>query len=123
MVLADTSMWVEALRANGKPAVKRRVDELLATDDICWCDMVRLELWNGARGEKERRSLHYLETVVKRLETDEQVWTESFELARRARAGGMTLSAPDVVIVACGKRHGVSIESIDSTMEKLIKFA
>ena len=121
MVLLDTSMWIEALRASGRPESRRRVDELLAADEAIWCDIVRLELWHGARGEKEHRDLRYLESVIRCLEMDQRAWTESFDLARRARARGLTVSAPDLMIVACAKRHGVSVESRDAQLERLAR--
>jgi predicted nucleic acid-binding protein len=119
VVLLDTSMWIEALRPGGRAEMRQRVDELLAADQAVWCDIVRLELWNGARGEKEHRDLRFLESVIVCLGTDQRVWDESFDLARRARARGLTVGVPDLMIVACGKRHGVPVESRDSQLEKL----
>jgi hypothetical protein len=121
VVLLDTSMWIEALRSGGRIDSRRRVDELIAADEASWCDVVRLELWHGARGEKEHRDLHYLESVIPCLETDQRVWAESFELARRARTRGLTVGAQDLMIVARAKRHGVPVESRDSHLERLIK--
>jgi len=119
VVLLDTSMWIEALRPAGRPESRRRVDELLAADQALWCDVVRLELWHGARGTKEHQSLHYFESVIHCLETDRRVWEESFDLARRARARGLTLGASDILIVACAKRYGVSVESRNAQLERL----
>lgn len=47
--LVDTSAWIETLRANGDAAVRARVRELAVDDRAVLCDMVRVELWNGAR--------------------------------------------------------------------------
>jgi predicted nucleic acid-binding protein len=114
-------MWIEAMRPAGRPDARRRVDELLAIDKAVWCDVVRLELWHGARGEKEHRQLRFLESVIVCLETDRRVWEEAFDLARRARSRGLTISAPDLIIVACAKRHGVAVESRDAQLERLAK--
>jgi predicted nucleic acid-binding protein len=121
VVLLDTSMWIEALREGGRTESRRRVDELLAADEAIWCDVIRLELWHGARGEKEHDRLRYLESVIRCLETDQRVWDESFDLARRARARGLTVGVPDLIIVACANRHGVPVESRDAHVERLLK--
>lgn len=121
MVLLDTSMWIESLRTGGRVESRHRVDELLAADEAVWCDVVRLELWVGARGEREHRDLRYLESVIQCLEIDDRVWRESFELARHARARGLTVNVPDLIIAACGKRHGVPVESRDGHLERLAK--
>lgn len=121
MVLLDTSMWIEALRPGGRSDSRKRVDVLIANDEAVWCDVVRLELWNGARGEREHRDLRFLESTIVCLPTDQHVWDESFDLARRARARGLTVGASDLIIVACAKRHGIPVESRDFQLEKLAK--
>lgn len=57
MRLIDTSAWIHALREDGDPSVASRVRALLETGEAAWCPMVQLELWNGARGDHERRVL------------------------------------------------------------------
>jgi len=53
--LIDTSSWIDAMRRDGDPAVRARVLALMQSGEAAWCDMVRLELWNGLRGAAERR--------------------------------------------------------------------
>ena len=50
MKLIDTSSWIHSLRSDGDAKVRQRVAELLLSGDACWCAVVRVELWNGARG-------------------------------------------------------------------------
>ena len=37
---------------------------MLRDGTAAWCDMVRLELWNGLRGAAERRQMEALEAAV-----------------------------------------------------------
>ncbi len=60
MTLIDTSAWVEALRRDGDGGVRSQVDHLLKTGHAVLCDIVILELWNGARGEYERSKLRQI---------------------------------------------------------------
>ena len=57
MKLIDTSSWVDALRRDGDPEIKARVVALMRGGTAAWCDMVRLELWNGLRGVAERKQM------------------------------------------------------------------
>ena len=50
MKLIDTSSWIDALRRDGDPQIRARVVALMASGEAAWCDLVRLELWNGLRG-------------------------------------------------------------------------
>ena len=107
------------LRPSGDPEVRGRVEAALAGGEACWCPLIRLELWNGARGQQERRVLREFEGALPQLPIDGSVWNGACDLARRARASGITVPATDVIIVACARRHGVAIETADSDFELL----
>ena len=107
------------LRPSGEPAVRRRVEAALTTGQACWCPLVQLELWNGARGQQERKVLREFARTLPELPIDEEVWTTAYDLARRARNEGVTVPATDVVIAACAARHGADIESADSDFDLL----
>ena len=53
MILVDSSSWIHFLRPDGDAVVRARVSQALREGEACWCDMVRLELWNGAGGERK----------------------------------------------------------------------
>ena len=69
MLLVDSSSWIHFLRPNGDPLVRARVEAALTSGDACWCPLVRLELWNGAAGDRDRRILRDFETVLPELVT------------------------------------------------------
>ena len=60
LTLIDTSSWIEALRRSGRAEIRERVGRLTSEGRAAWCDLVALELWNGARGEYEREQLQKL---------------------------------------------------------------
>ncbi len=83
------------------------------------CPAVKLELWNGARGLHERKVLEEILRAVPELDMDENVWHESYELARKARLSGVTIPAVDVLIAACALYHGAKLETSDTDFELL----
>ena len=119
MILVDTSSWIHFLRPKGDPDVRARVERALTEGEACWCGLVRLELWNGARGRREATVLLDLEKALPELPIHQEVWAGSYELARRARARGITVPARDVLIAACARYHRASIETADSDFEPL----
>ena len=119
MILVDTSSWIHMLRPSGDPVVRSRVEAALTTGQACWCAPIQLELWNGARGTKERTVLRRFGHLLPDLPVDDVVWTTAFDLARRARARGVTVPAIDLVIAACAIRHGATLESSDSDFDLL----
>lgn len=119
MVLVDSSSWIHTLRPGGDREVRARVEQALREGLACWCPLVRLELWNGAGGEREKKVLRDLERVLPELAIDNEVWQAACELARRARAAGVTIPASDLLIAACARRHDAVLETADSDFEQL----
>ena len=119
MKLVDTSAWIHQMRAQGDPVVRARVEDLLRGGDAAWCAMVRLEIWAGIGDERERKVLRQYEAVVPDLAIDDDVWQASFELARAARGGGKTIPPSDILIYACARRHGLTVEHADTHFDML----
>ena len=92
---------------------------MLLEGEACWCSLVRLELWNGAHARREGAVLRDLERALPELKIDDDVWAASFDLARRARAKGITVPATDILIAACALHHGAGIETSDSDFDAL----
>jgi predicted nucleic acid-binding protein len=119
MILVDTSSWIHLLRPNGDKTVRARVERALAEGQACWCPMVRLELWNGAAGDREKRVLRDFERVLPELAIDGEAWAAAFELARQARAVGLTVPASDLLIAACARHHSAGLETADTDFDGL----
>lgn len=83
--------------------------------------MIRLELWNGAGGEREKKVLRDFERVLPELAIDNDVWQAAYGLARSARTAGVTVPGTDLLIAACARRHQVELEQSDSDFELLAK--
>ena len=113
LVLVDTSSWFHFLRADGDAHTRARVSAALESGTARWCAMVRLELWNGARGEHEKKVLREFEQLIPELPTVAPVWEAAFELSRRCRTAGITVPATDVLIVACAEHYGAALEHAD----------
>ena len=92
---------------------------MAADDRVVLCDMVRVELWNGARGAQEHRLLRELEEQVETVSTTSEVWALAREVARLARGKGITVAAADLVIAACAEHHGLGLIHYDSHFDQL----
>ncbi len=122
MKLVDTSAWVEYLRT-GNSETAENVEALVLADEAAWCDMVMLELWNGARGQAEKNKLAELAAIAPRLETTNEVWDLAHRLAVRCRDKGKTVPAADVLVVACAVHHEVELEYKDGHFDIILPLA
>jgi len=123
IILIDTSSWVEALRSSGRMDVRERVKSLLLNGLAAWCDMVAVELWNGARGDYEKKKLMDFEEQITCLPATTEVWQLARNLAQRCRRSGNTVPSADLVIAACALFHNVAIEHCDEHFDLIIASA
>ena len=122
MKLVDTSSWIDYLRSlESNPA--RRVEELVLAGEASWCDMTAVELWNGTRGEREKRDLAELEKEITLYAVDAEAWRVARKLALRCRDSGLTMPPADLVIAACATRYGLELEHCDAHFERILPIA
>jgi predicted nucleic acid-binding protein len=106
--LVDTSSWIEFLRGT-KSEADFRVQSLLIQKEAAWCEIVVLELLNGARAGEVPR-IQRLRNEVWFFEVDANVWALALNLSIAARASGMTTPTVDVVVAACARYYDLTVE-------------
>ncbi|MEE8278005.1 MAG: PIN domain-containing protein [Thermoanaerobaculia bacterium] len=120
-VLVDTSAWIESIRAGGDERIGSAVAEATEDGRAVLCDMVLVELWNGAGSAADRRILQTLEKELECVPTTPEAWGLARDMARQLRGRGVTLPAADLVIAACAERHGLALLHNDAHFEELLK--
>ena len=121
MILIDTSSWIHFLRPDGNAAARARVSAALEAGVACWCPMIRLELWNGAKGDREKKVLREFERLIPELPITTEVWNNAYELARHCRKMGVTVPSTDLLIHACASHHGATIEHEDDDFDLIAR--
>ena len=118
MILVGTFSWIHTLRPDGDPAVRERVTAALAGGraGARWCS---LSCGTEHAAPTSENVLEDFAEALPALVIDDDVWEHAHELARRARARGITVPAADVLIMACGERHGAALETADRDFELL----
>lgn len=120
MILLDTSLWIEALRDSGPSEQRQRVADLLHAGEVVFCPVVLAELWNGVRGDRERKVLRLFEEQIRSLPVDDETWTLALTLIRRGRLAGLNIPMPDYLIVACARRHRAGLAHKDAHLDKVM---
>ena len=123
LVLIDTSAWVEAFRTTGSPEIKNQVYLLIDEGKASWSEVIRLELWNGARGAGELQFLRDMEQDsilnIHLLPTTPEIWKLADQMARQARQKGMTFPVADLLIAACARHYRTGFLHKDRHFEKI----
>jgi predicted nucleic acid-binding protein len=125
VILADSSAWVEYLRATGSPA-HLRLRQLIADEgDLVTSEVVLMEL---LAGETTPDGVARLRRLLGRFEVLPIEGLADFEAAaelyRRCRAAGETVrKLTDCLIAAIALRHGATLLHRDRAFEVIARHA
>ncbi|MFL5793055.1 MAG: PIN domain nuclease [Actinomycetota bacterium] len=123
MILADTSAWVEYLRATGSP-VHLRLRKLIADEgDLVTTEVVMMELLAGETTPEGvarlRRLLGRFDLLAVEGLAD---YEAAAELHRRCRAGGETVrNLTACLIAAVAVRHGAALLHRDQDFDVIAR--
>jgi predicted nucleic acid-binding protein len=123
VILADTSAWVEYLRATGSP-VHLRLRKLIADEgDLVTTEVVMMELLAGETTPEGvtrlRRLLGRFDLMAVEGLAD---YEAAAELHRRCRAGGETVrNLTDCLIAAVAVRHGAALLHRDQDFDVIAR--
>ncbi len=125
MILADTSAWVEYLRATGSP-VDRRMDQLINGDaDLVTTDVVVMELLAGTTKDEELIELRRLLLRFEHLPIDPlDDFETAADLYRQCRRSGETVRALlDCLVAAVSLRTGAAVLHKDRDFDAIARQA
>jgi predicted nucleic acid-binding protein len=107
VILADTSAWVEYLRATGSPAHLRLRQLVAGEGELATSEVVTMELLAGAGTQEEVVRLRRLLLRCQLLPVEGLAdYEAAADLYRRCRAGGETVrKLTDCLVAAVALRH------------------
>jgi len=123
VILADTSAWVEFLRATGSP-IHLRLRDLIAGDgDLATTDVVMMELLAGPTTQDEMARLRRLLLRFQLLPVEGLAdYEAAADLYRRCRAGGETVrTLTDCLIAVVAIRNGATLLHRDHDFEVIAR--
>lgn len=125
MILADSSAWIELLRATGSPAHRSLDSALRERVDLATTDVVLMEVLAGAKDEAERDWLRRLLYGQRFLAVEGPADYESAaDLFRLCRRGGETpRSLIDCLIAVVAMRNNAEILCCDTDFQIIARHA
>lgn len=110
-VLIDTSVWIEFFRK--REPYYGIVSELLDRDVVCCTGIVFAELLQGAKTEKELRTIKEFIHVFEFLEESVGLWEKAGELSFSLRGKGVSAGLSDCYIAVAAQSAGASLLTTD----------
>ena len=116
MVLVDSSVWIEALRRDGRLDVKLALENLLEEYEASWCGPVKLEVLGGAR-QQDRKTLEEQFSCIPYFPMTDAAWDAAKNLAWRLRDRGCTAPWNDILIASLSVKADCRIYAVDKHFE------
>jgi predicted nucleic acid-binding protein len=100
-VLVDSSVWIDFFRGEDTEEVER-LRAVLERGAAGWSDMIQLEIVNHCGSERQLSLIRELRENVLCFHATPRIWGLAFELAKKARACGLSIPSTDLLIYATG---------------------
>jgi predicted nucleic acid-binding protein len=117
--LVDTSAWLWALRSDPVPAIRQRLDDLLASREAASTGMVQLEVLSGIKTVAEWDELAAELGSLRQLHTGPGTWLQAARLGYSLRRRGVTLSNADILIAAVAIENDATLVHADVHFERI----
>lgn len=110
--LPDTCAWIDFFNDRQTPLTVA-LECLLREGDAYTCGVVKYELVQGIRSDKEESALLNALRAVTHLEMNESLWVKAGQLSGKLRKKGVTLPFSDILIAVLAVEHDLSVLTID----------
>lgn len=121
MLLADTSAWVDFLRAAPSPQ-ERRLREAITRREVVVIDPIFMEVMAGARREALARTQRLLESQQHRPLASRLDWLDAATIYRQLRARGVTIrSQIDALVAAVAIRLDLPVLHRDRGYDQIAR--
>ncbi|MBI4236344.1 MAG: PIN domain-containing protein [Chloroflexi bacterium] len=117
-MIADTSVWVQYLRAPNSPE-GREVEALLARRELRTTGVVLAEIIQGARSEDERKDLAESLDALPYLALDKAGWMKVGDMSRTLRRQGRPVPLTDLAVAVVALEHDLALFTLDQHFRRV----
>jgi predicted nucleic acid-binding protein len=117
-VLADTCAWIDFFNNRGTVLAKS-LETHLTQGRVCICGIVKYELVQGLKSNREEELLLEALQAIEHLEMTEALWHEAGRLSATFRKQGVTLPLSDILIATLSMVHGLAVLTVDRHFKQI----
>jgi len=116
-ILADTCIWIEFFRS--RSPLSEELRRLIQEGRIVIAGIVILELLQGARNEKTKKTIKEAISALPYLETTFNSWLLAGEMSFALRRQGISIPTSDILLAALARENNCSIFTTDSHLKMI----
>lgn len=120
-VLIDTSVWIDFFRKKGSH-VSALVQEYLKNGRACWAGPIIIELYQGAKTQKEVQVLEDLLGTISYIEITMAYYHKAGIISQKAARNGKSFSVIDMIIAIVAHEEHISLFSLDTHFQEISEY-
>lgn len=120
-VLIDTSIWVEFFRKRNS-AVSAKLREFLKLNQVCYTGPIFVELYQGAKTQREIEILHQLFDTIHYVDISREHYHHAGLVSQKAAREGKIFSTIDVILAVLAHDEGLSLFSLDRHFRDISRY-
>jgi predicted nucleic acid-binding protein len=117
-VLIDTSVWILYFRDKSSDLTKK-IDEVLATQEVYVPKIVIAELIQGSKSEKEVSVIEEFVNAFNVIDQNEDTWVSAGRLSYQLKRKGKTVNLADCYIAVIAQEHHCRILTLDEHFQAI----
>jgi predicted nucleic acid-binding protein len=120
-VLIDTSVWIDFFRKKESP-VSSKVREYLKLNQVCYAGPILVELYQGAKTEREIEILDQLFDTISYIDITRDHYHHAGMISQKAAREGKVFSTVDVILAVLARDGGLSLFSLDRHFHDISRY-
>jgi len=120
-VLIDTSVWIEFFRKRHSD-VSSKLKEYLRLNLACYTGPIAVELYQGAKTEKEIEVIEQLLETIDYVEISRKHYLVAGCISQKAARKGKHFSTIDMIIAVVAHEENLLLFSLDSHFQEIAQY-
>lgn len=120
MILPDSVLWIDFMRAKTPQPIKQLIGPYLASRNAMLCEPIRFEVMRGER-KADRLKADTLLMAVPMLRTPPQMWQTAEQYGQTCLDNGLIVPPLDHLIAAVAVSYGAEVITFDKHFEAMTK--
>jgi predicted nucleic acid-binding protein len=120
-ILVDTSAWIEFFRRKESP-ISLRLREYLKLNQVCYAGPIAVELYQGAKTNKELEVLYQLLQTIHYVEITRSHYHHAGEISHKAARSGKIFSIVDLILAVIVHDEQLKLFSLDIHFKEISLF-
>ncbi len=120
-VLIDTSVWIQFFRRK-ESGISSKLREYLKLNQVCYAGPIAVELYQGAKSDKEIKILDQLFETISYVEITRSHYHHAGLISQKAAREGKIFGSIDIILATVCHDENLALFSLDNHFQEISRY-